>query len=1391
MATILIVDDRPTNRQFLTTLLGYGGHRLLEAGDGVEALRLVKTERPDLVISDILMPTMDGFEFAKGVRADPDIAATKIVFYTATYRATEAALLAKACGVTAVIAKPAEPQRVLDVVYEQLGIVSPKSIPRTAPKPAGDGERDEVQLSQLGVQITDYVNNIRSLKSQLDGLVERGLELEQERERLRGISTKFAQNVAELHSLSSRRYTLVELAMDLMSERDPQRMLNVFIGAARRLLGAQTAVAFILRPTEDLVHLIATEGLGASATRAMDALQLGSGVMERLLDTRNVIRTAAAPEAASVDGLPDGHPPAKTFLGMTIGSHSGCYGVAFFTNKLGAEAFDDKDERMALALGSVLGAMYENFELYNMLQHHAAELKLEVGRRDEAQKALAQSERALTRAQVMAKLGHVITGPDGDFESWSDTVPELVGIGLDSMPASAREWLDMVHADDRERFRASMIQAATTGQRVQIEYRLRRGDGAWADIRQFIEPLPEDAAGAERVKRWFSTLQDITEQKSSESKLRESELRFRQLAENIRSVFFLVDARTNKTLYLSPVFEEIWGRSRESVYTNTDAWTDAIHPDDRAATYESYRKGMSAGRSEYGYRIVRPDGSMRWIEARAFPVRDGDDKIVRIAGIAEDVTERKNAADQLRESDRRFSSLLSSIQLVSLMLDREARITYCNDYLLKLTGWRREEILGRNWFEVFTPPENVALRNIFAALIADQPEARHLENEILTKSGDRRLITWSNTVLRSGAGEVIGTASIGEDITERKLAETRIKRLNRVYAVLSGINTLIVRVRYREELFREACRVAVEQGGFCMAWIGLVDQEAMQVKPVASSGAVGNFFESAPLAILETRPGGHGLSGRAVRELKPVISNDMLRDKQRLMRKELQERGINSLAVLPLIVGGEALGVFALYSTEIGFFDEEEMKLLLELAGDVSFALEHIAKSEKLDYLAYYDELTGLANRKLFNERLEQTMAHAGRGGRVALFVIDVERFKQINDTFGRQAGDELLRQLAGRMKQQAGNVARLGRIGADQFATMVADFESEGQLARFTEQRLSEVFGAPFKIGDREVRLSAKVGVALYPENGADPDALYASAEAALKKAKAGGETYLFFAPEMTARVAETLALENKLRGALERDEFVLHYQPKIDLDTRAIVGAEALIRWQSPEQGLVAPGKFIPLMEETGLILEAGSWALRQAARDHRSWVERGLKAPRIAVNVSPIQLRQRDFVGTVERALAEGVSPTAIDLEITESLLMTDIKSNIAKLNALRDLGVNIAIDDFGTGYSSLGYLAKLPVQALKIDRSFIITMLDDPAATTLVSTIISLAHAMRLKVIAEGVDHEEQEKLLRLLRCDEMQGFLFSKPLASEALVALLRAAKPQPVVEIPRVVVESH
>ncbi|MDO8786624.1 MAG: EAL domain-containing protein [Sulfuritalea sp.] len=615
------------------------------------------------------------------------------------------------------------------------------------------------------------------------------------------------------------------------------------------------------------------------------------------------------------------------------------------------------------------------------------------------------------------------------------------------------------------------------------------------------------------------------------------------------------------------------------------------------------------------------------------------------------------------------------------------------------------------------------------------------------------------------------TETLEERDAGLQLATLRINRLNRVYAVLSDINMLIVHVRDRDEVFTEACRIAVEDGRFQMAWIGVVDRSAMKIVPVASAGASAGFLEAVRerLSLLDSAPEGYGPPALAVREKQAVVVNDVEAD-PRIRNKTLHaDMGIRSSVSLPLLVADEAVGVFCIHAAEGGYFDEAEMTLLRELAGNIAFAIDHLGKQEQLDYLAYYDELTGLANRGLFLERVTQYLRSAVSGGHnLAVFLIDLERFKNINDSLGRPAGDALLRQVAEWLTRNAAGDANLvARVGADQFAAVLPIVRNDGNVVRLLEKFNDAFLNHPFRLNDAVFRIAFKVGVALFPDDGTDADTLFRHAEAALKKAKASGERYLFYAQEMTAAVAGKLTLENQLRQALDNGEFVLHYQPKVNLATGRMTSAEALIRWNDPSTGLVPPGRFIPILEETGLIYDVGQWALRQAVADYLRWRAAGLAAVRIAVNVSPLQLRQRGFIAEVEQAIGTGAQAAAgLELEITESVIMQDVKHNIASLQAIRAMGVSIAIDDFGTGFSSLSYLAKLPVDTLKIDRSFVFDMTRGPQGMALVSTIINLAHSLKLKVVAEGVETDEQSRLLGLLDCDEMQGYLFSKPVPGE-------------------------
>jgi diguanylate cyclase (GGDEF)-like protein len=479
-------------------------------------------------------------------------------------------------------------------------------------------------------------------------------------------------------------------------------------------------------------------------------------------------------------------------------------------------------------------------------------------------------------------------------------------------------------------------------------------------------------------------------------------------------------------------------------------------------------------------------------------------------------------------------------------------------------------------------------------------------------------------------------------------------------------------------------------------------------------------------------------------------------------------------ASFPLVVKARVAGILILDAADKAIFDQDEIRLLEELSANIAFALELIGHQERIDYLAYYDVLTGLPNRTLFNDRVSQALTAAIReGDMLALVVFNVVQLRSINENFGERAGDAVLRQISERLKKLAQDPASVARLGGDFFALMITGVKSLKEVAQLLDEERFHFYQEPFNCDGREINVALRGGVALFPNDSADADALLHNAESALDQARESGENLLFYSADANIRVAERRKAENRLLQAVEKQEFELHYQPKLDLHDRRIVGLEALLRWNDPEKGLIPPVQFIHLLEDTGLILEVGRWAMKQAVIARREWQKAGLPAPRIAVNVSALQLKDKRFTQDVADALAAAPGDVGLDLEITESMLMENVEEGVQKLRAIRDMGVHIAIDDFGTGYSSLSYISTLPVNTLKIDRSFIDGMTDNPAKTSIVTTIISLGHALRMEVVAEGVETEAQSQLLRLLRCDQIQGYLISRPLSAANLEAFMK------------------
>ncbi|MBI2313460.1 MAG: EAL domain-containing protein [Betaproteobacteria bacterium] len=604
----------------------------------------------------------------------------------------------------------------------------------------------------------------------------------------------------------------------------------------------------------------------------------------------------------------------------------------------------------------------------------------------------------------------------------------------------------------------------------------------------------------------------------------------------------------------------------------------------------------------------------------------------------------------------------------------------------------------------------------------------------------------------------------------------RIARLNRVYAVLSGINVALLRIRDKEELLQEVCRIAVEEGQFRLAWVGLIDAQAQQLRPAAVAGPEKEYVNHVLVSVREGVSEACGLCGTALRENRHIVSNDIANDPQAAPWKlSALAHGLRSAAAFPLIVEEQVIGTVNLYAGEANFFDDEEVHVLRELAADTSLGLEYIEKERRLHDLAYSDPLTGLANRRVFADRLRQAVARARhRGQCVAAAIVKIRRLREINDTLGHYAGDAVLRAVGEYLSGGVRDGDTVARMASSEFGIVLADMSAPRHVEAVVDKILAD-FPQTVQVEEEEVFITAGLGVAVFPQDGPDVDVLMRSAESALGNTDAGSDRSVsYYSPAVDAKARRRRAIERELRHALERNEFALHFQPVVATEGRAVIGVEALLRWHNPALQSPSPTEFIPVCEETGLIVPIGDWVLGTACLQAKEWLAAGFQKVRISVNVSVTQLRQTDFVERVKRALtAAGYDPAtvALGIEITESELMQNVDIAVDKLRALRGIGLAISIDDFGTGYSSLSYLKQLPLDALKIDRSFINDIATNADSFAVVKGIIALAHSLGLQVVAEGVETEEQLQFLSLLKCDAVQGYLFGRPMPVERVSEL--------------------
>ncbi len=631
-------------------------------------------------------------------------------------------------------------------------------------------------------------------------------------------------------------------------------------------------------------------------------------------------------------------------------------------------------------------------------------------------------------------------------------------------------------------------------------------------------------------------------------------------------------------------------------------------------------------------------------------------------------------------------------------------------------------------------------------------------------------------------GRVILAINIFRDITHYHLADQVLRRSTRNQNFLVRSSEVLTSNLDYETILKNIASLAVpEFADWCTVDLSLPNGKLRRIAlahvdplKVARAEEVSYKYPEEP-----NEAGGiHKVIQTGQAELVSEITEEMLafNAKNQEHFSMLQELGLRSYMCAPIVVRKQIIGAITFLAGETDRrFDAEDLKLAQELSRRAALAIDNAKLYQEAQALAFHDTLTGLPNRKLFSDRLIHTIkqAHRNKEGLGVLFM-DLDRFKNINDTLGHTVGDELLKKTALRLSKCIREEDTVARIGGDEFVILINNIHSARDAIRVA-RKILKAMSPTFTIDGRKLHITTSVGIALYPSDGDDAPALLKNADTALYRAKeAGRNNYQLYNKTMGIETSEKLRLENELRMAIDNDELTMYYQPIVDLQTGMITQVETLMRWEHPTLGLIYPNEFIPIAEETGLIVNMSGLIFRQVGRQLVKWQEFGLGRFRAAINLSSRQFMQPNMVDRIDSYLKEvGLSPEFLELEITESLAMKDIGITIEKLGQLRNLGVSISVDDFGTGYSSLNYLKKLPINAVKIDKSFVQNCIDDTQDAAIIQAIISLAHSLDLKVIAEGVETEQQKQFLISLDCDLMQGYLVSRPLAPADFTKFLR------------------
>ena len=798
---------------------------------------------------------------------------------------------------------------------------------------------------------------------------------------------------------------------------------------------------------------------------------------------------------------------------------------------------------------------------------------------------------------------------------------------------------------------------------------------------------------------------------------------------NINVGIYIV--QNGKFVYVSPLFQKLSGYSGAVLIDKNPL--DYIHPDDREAVRKKAINSLKRkGSGAYEYRFVRKNGELLWVMEKVASITY-EGKRAALASIM-DVTERKKMEETTCDSDEKYRTILESIEDGYYEVDHAGNFTFFNDSMCVLLGYSREEMMGMNNRRYIDKENARKLFQTFNQVYTTGEPAKAFDWQVVRKDGTKRYIEASISLRKDSSGNRVGFRGITRDITERKKMEEAIQKSEERYRTI---------LDEMEDGYFE-----VDLAGNYIFINDAITRHLGYPKEELIDTSFRDQVAKEDLGKIYKAFGNICLTGSPERAIS-----------YKVLRKD-GTTGFSEMTGFPLkdqkgdIIGFRGIG------------------------RDVSVRKR---MEEEILYQATHDALTGLANRMLFSQMMHHAIETAKRYKKqFAVLFIDLDRFKVINDTLGHDAGDQLLKEIAARLRQILRSADLIARLGGDEFVILIEEVGDISQAATVAHKIIVGVI-KPVTIMGQECRITASIGISMYPKDAEDEQTLMKNADMAMYLAKEEGKNnYQFYSRDIQTKSVERLSIETHLRLALEHNELSLQYQAQVDFKTNSITGVEALLRWENPHLGMVTPTQFIPVAEETGLIVPIGNWVMRTACAQNVAWQKQGLPAVCMAVNLSVRQLTDDHLIDDIQRALYEtGMEPNLLELEITESVMMRNPERMIAVLDKIKSLGVRLAIDDFGTGYSSLSQLKHFPIDTLKVDRSFIRNVPVDAEDKAITEAIISMGKTLSLTVIAEGVETQEQLDFLHEHSCDEMQGYYFSKPIAPEHFADLLRQHVPSP------------